>query len=370
MRIAILTLPLHTNYGGILQCYALQTVLERMGHDVKVLDKPLYKRSYYIYWGMAILKRIIKKLVLRQNISILYAPYQIERKIIRKNTDPFIKKYIHRFVKRRWNCSLAKYFDAFVVGSDQVWRPSYAKNVEQYFLSFLRDSNTKRISYAASFGFDICDEYSFKQIETCSTLLKKFDAVSVREDSAVNLCKKYFGVNAVQMLDPTLLLSADDYIELIKCEYTEPFSGNMLVYILDKTDDKVAIANRIAAEKKLKPFWIDISSNDIMQKCGVKPFVSIAQWLRAFLDAEFVFTDSYHGCIFSIIFHKQFIAIGNEYRGLSRFTSLLDLFSLRNKLILTKDEYNRVVFDEIDFKKIDVILNDWRKSAFDFLSLQ
>lgn len=100
MKIAILTLPLHTNYGGILQCYALQTVLERQGYDVKVLTKPLYTRTYYIIWFFAIIKRFFKRIFLGEKISILYAPYQLEIKNVRKNTNLFIDRYIHKYLTR------------------------------------------------------------------------------------------------------------------------------------------------------------------------------------------------------------------------------------------------------------------------------
>lgn len=368
MKIAILTLPLHTNYGGILQCYALQTVLERMGYEVSVLHRPLYKRSYYIYWGLAILKRLIKKFILhKQVISILYAPFQIAR----KNTDRFIEKYIHKYIRRTWDNSLAKYFDAFIVGSDQVWRPAYAIDVEQFFLSFLDDTIVKRISYAASFGLDDLCEYNDLQIEKCATLLKKFDAVSVREHSAVNLCKKYFGVDAVQILDPTLLLISDDYVRLLKKEITKPSEGNMLVYFLDKNEGKKSICDNLALERKLTPFWLD-SPDEYNKNLPIERItkMSVEQWLRSFYDADFVLTDSFHGCVFSIIFHKPFIVIGNHERGLTRIESLLNLFDLNDRMILSEYDltFKKInLLGDIDYTAIEEKLQVCRASALSFL---
>lgn len=335
MRIAILTLPLHTNYGGILQCYALQTVLQRMGHEVRVLVKPQYGRSYCVIYPLAICKRLIKRFILGQNVNILRAQHEI----IRINTDKFIKQYIHQYRCRHWNPRLADKFDAIVVGSDQVWRPEYSQSIEQAFLSFLGDSRIKRVAYAASFGVETC-EYTKEQLKICSPLLKKFDAVSVRESSGINLCRNYFGVDAVQMLDPTLLLSADDYRALINNAVTKPSDGNMLVYILDKTEEKITLVNKIAKDKGLVPFWLDSpdeqNKNLPLDKRAKMP---VEQWLRSFDDAEFVCTDSFHGCVFSIIFRKQFLAIGNKERGMSRFRSLLNQFCLGEKLILSPKEY-------------------------------
>lgn len=335
MRILILTLPLHTNYGGILQCYALQTVLRRMRHDVKVLTKSQYGSSYYWIYPLAVCKRLIKRYILGKDVDILRAPHEV----IRKNTDRFIKQYINKYNCVDWTSGIANKFDAIVVGSDQVWRPEYSQPVEFSFLSFLGDSKIKRISYAASFGVDEC-EYTEGQLKVCSSFLKKFDAVSVRETSGVKLCSDYFGVNAVQMIDPTLLLSADDYRSLINNAITKTSKGNMLVYILDKTEEKIALVNRIAKEKGLTPFWLD-SPDEQNEKSPLKERMkmSVEQWLRSFDEAEFVLTDSFHGCVFSIIFKKQFLAIGNRERGLSRFLSLLKQFSLKDRLLLSFNGY-------------------------------
>lgn len=355
MKIAILTLPLHANYGGILQCYALQTILERMGHKVRVLSKPRYGRSYYIIYPMAVCKRFFKRFILGKSVAILKAPHEI----VRQHTDKFIHKYIHQYTKRLWTDKIASHFDAIIVGSDQVWRPLYSQPIEEAFLSFLGDAKIKRISYAASFGVDNC-EYTKEQIDTCSSLLKKFDAVSVRESSGINMCKECFDVKAVQMLDPTLLLSADDYRALIKNGKTEPAKGNMLVYMLDRTKEKEYLVERIAKEKGLIPFWMSSDIDDDMLTLEQRIKMPVEQWLRSFDDAEFVLTDSFHGCVFSIIFGKQFLAVGNKDRGLSRFNSLLETFSLNERLILSPDEYkgNLKIIDYAQLQKKLYILQN------------
>lgn len=365
MKIAIVTLPLHTNYGGILQCYALQTVLERMGHDVRVLSRPQYGRSYYIIYPLAVCKRLLKRFLLGKDVAILKAPHQI----VRQHTDRFIHKYIHQYEKRVWTSKIASRFDAIIVGSDQVWRPVYFQPIEEAFLSFLGDSDIKRIAYAASFGVDNCDEYTSEQLKLCSQLLQKFNAVSVRESSGISLCREYFDVNAEQMLDPTLLLDANDYRVLIRKGKTKPSKGNMLVYMLDKSEEKIALVNRIAKEKGLTPFWVD-SSDEQKEKLPLEKCIkiSVEQWLRSFDDAEFVFTDSFHGCIFSIIFQKQFVVIGNKERGLSRFTSLLELFSLYDRLLFDVQEYEmkrKELNRSIDFKFLFDVLNKKRMCSFD-----
>lgn len=365
MKIAIVTLPLRTNYGGILQCYALQTVLQRMGHEVYVLEKAQFGRLYPFIRIWNSCKCFLKWLLLREKGWGFKTP----KKIISLRIDWFIYRHISRFYKRVWTLQSICHFDVFIVGSDQIWRPEYFFPIEDAFLAFTKDICSKRISYAASFGVEQCT-YSEEQLVTCSSLLKKFDAVSVREDSGVRICKESFGVEAVQMLDPTLLLDAEDYRSLISTSRTTPLKGNMLVYILDETEEKKKLVEKIANERDLIPYWL---SNDA---CNVdKPWyenikMSVEQWLRAFDDATFVFTDSFHGCVFSILFRKPFIAIGNQYRGIARFTSLLSLFSLNERLIFSYEDYEsqkQFLREDIDYTSVYEQLAKERNRSFIFL---
>lgn len=366
MKIAILTLALDANYGGILQCYALQTVLESFGHDVKVLTKPKYGRSYCIIYSLAVCKRLIKRYVLRDKISIFKAYHEI----IRTNIDCFIRQYIHQYKLRKWTEDIANRFDAIIVGSDQVWRPIYSQDIpiEQYYLSFLRDSNIKRISYAASFGVDYC-EYSESQIEKCMLLLRKFNAVSVRESSGISLCRKLFEVNAELVLDPTLLLQADDYRSLIKKGNTQPSKGNLFVYVLDRTEEKENLVRKIASKTGLIPYWEDANIRDESIPSDKRIKISIEQWLRSFDDADFIITDSFHGCVFSIIFQRQFIVIGNKGRGMTRFDSLLALFSLTDRLFFLDGTGfdNTLLEKKIDYKSIFEEIEKQRIHSLDFI---
>ena len=211
MKIGILTLPLHTNYGGILQAYALQTVLERMGHQTVVLN---HKRKYSLpAWRLPLsyTKRVIKKFVLgRKDIRIFAEQHQNkEYAIVSQHTQRFIDTYIHTYNVESFKSLKAADFDAIVVGSDQVWRPKYfepmfGEGIDNAFLSFAHNWKIKRISYAASFGTEDW-EYTDEYTRMCSELLGLFDAITVREESGVRLCKDKFGVDAEHVLDPTML---------------------------------------------------------------------------------------------------------------------------------------------------------------------
>lgn len=367
MKIGILTLPLHTNYGGILQAYALQTVLERMGHEVCLIEKkrkpfrlPLWKAP--LVYG----KRVLKNLAGHPYPIFYEQKVNREEPITRQNTDLFIKRYIKRRIVNDFSELKESDFDAIVVGSDQIWRPKYFNgNIEDAYLKFAEGWNIKRIAYAASFGTDEW-EYTAAQTKECAQLLKQFDAVSVREASGVDLCRKHFGVEARHVLDPTMLLSAEDYIRLFETAGTPKSPGTLLCYILDETPEKATLIERIAKERKLATFRINSKVEDKTAPITERIQPPVEQWLRGFHDAELVVTDSFHACVFSILFHKPFFVVGNKKRGLSRFTSLLGMFGLEDRLISTVTEADSFE-TEIQWDSIDTPLDTLRQKSTDVI---
>lgn len=367
MKIGIVTLPLHTNYGGILQAYALQTVLRRMGYNVDHLQLPVEFHALHPNWKMPLVwsKRAILKFFSGEyNIPIFTHPY----KWIRKNTDVFIASYIHsRYLPaNEWNENIVNDYDAIVFGSDQIWRPIYACPIEKYYGSFLSKSAIKRISYAASFGTKE-NEYTEEQLLKCRMLLKKFDAISVREQSAVSICKERFDAEALHVLDPTMLLSTEDYISIFEKANTPKSKGSLAVYVLDENPQINSFIKKQSKQKGLIPFRTNSKVENHDAKLSERQQPPVEKWLRSFHDAEFVITDSFHACVFSILFRKPFICIGNKNRGMSRFDSLLNMFGLENRLVDINgmEDY---VEKEIDWDHVDRVLEEKRKEAFQFLN--
>lgn len=364
MKIGILTLPLYTNYGGILQAYALQTALKRMGHEVVLINKSPIRKLPLKKIPLIYSKRIIKKYILNKKCRIFEEQYQNRIYPIKcKKTQEFINKYICTISPNKL-CSLnPNNFDAIIVGSDQIWRPQYYNKIENAYLAFTENWNIKRLSYAASFGTDKW-EYTPKQTQRCKHLIQKFNAISVRELSAISLCQQYFGVKAQHVLDPTMLLKKEDYIKLIETAQTPKSPGNMLAYILDETPEKNELVNKIAKEKGLKPFGIkpQIENTNTSLEEPLQP--SVEQWLRGFYDAKFVVTDSFHACVFSILFNKPFIVYGNESRGLSRFESLLHMFSLEDRLTSSN---NNITPSDINWNNIEQKLSNLRETSKNFI---
>lgn len=367
MRIGLVTFTFLTNYGCLLQAYALQTALRRMGHEVEHLQLPAEFPSLHSVWKMPLVycMRALRKYIGGEyNIPIFTHPH----KWIRKNTDAFIASNIHpRYLTEKgWNEELANEYDAIVFGSDQIWRPIYAYPIEKYFGSFLGDSKIRRISYAASFGTED-NEYSEEQLSLCRNLLSKFNAVSVRENSAVTICKERFGVEAKHVLDPTMLLAHEDYECIFKQANTPKSEGTLAVYVLDDNQQIDDFIKKQSLQQGLTPFRINSKVENHKAKLSERQQPPVERWLRAFHDAKFVITDSFHACVFSILFHKPFICIGNKSRGMSRFDSLLNMFGLENRLVDINDIVDYVE-KEIDWEHVDKVLAQKRKEAYRFLS--
>ena len=345
MKIGILTLPLHTNYGGILQAYALQTVLERMGHDVEVFNRKQI-RNLPARWPMALFKRMVKKFILRQKIIVLAERYHNKYyPELSRNTQLFIDSYIkQRFLQSLDDVKEFDY-DAIIVGSDQVWNPScfrpmWNSTMENAFLNFAEKWNIKKVAYAASFGNDV---WTFSQLETvaCKKMISRFSGVSVREIIGLEMCRTNLGITAELVPDPTLLLSENDYMNLVKKSNVKKSAGSLLYYILDDSSEKNALVQKIAADRNLVPFRVNSKIEDVFASIEDRIQPSVEQWLQGFYDAEFVVTDSFHACVFSIIFGKPFVVYGNASRGLTRFSSLLSCFGIEDNLIISLSEYSK-----------------------------
>ena len=365
MRICILTQPLHTNYGGLLQTYALQTVLKRMGHEVWTEDR---KRGLSF---IGKIKLLIKRVIKYRGI---YYPTKKHEQVIFQNTDLFIRKYITTTepISTSTKEEFCKYhFDAYIVGSDQVWRPTYSPYLPNYFLDFTVGQNVKRLAYAASFG---TPDWKFtpEQTQKCAVLAKDFDAISVREDSGVELCRKYLGVDAVHLLDPTMLLDKEDYIHLVEQEQTPASGKKLMVYVLDHSEEKQAIIGKVSQILDLSPNIV--MPRDEFEKVGAKKikeciFPAVTDWLRGFMDAEYVVTDSFHGTVFSILFNKPFIVVANQERGMARVTSLLKKFGLENRLVhLLEDVTDEKLCTLLNFGKVNQILEVERRKSGEFLN--
>ena len=370
MRVAIITLPLHTNYGGILQAYALKKSIEALGHSAEVIDRRC-KMVLTPSWKMPLvyLKRVL--LNLKPGGPEIFR----ERRILRE--FPIVSAELSGFVADDISPRLIdsyteigpEEYDALVVGSDQVWRPKYFGKIEDAFLDFASLWDVRRVAYAASFGTDHL-EYEYEQLYKCSSLLSSFDAVSVREATAVQMCDEWFDrEDAVHVLDPVMLLTADHYASLAGLASARPCKGKILSYVLDADKSKKYILERVEAWLGAESHNAYVADRDRNVPLEKRLVPSIQQWLSCFADAEFVVTDSFHGCVLSVLFHKPFIALANPGRGMSRILSLLETLGLDDRIVqgLDPDDDGEYYLSGIDWEAVDARLSSMKERSIDFL---
>ena len=381
MKIGILTQPLKSNYGGILQAYALQTTLERLGHEVVVLDRQPGEASMpYVYFcrSLSFFKSLVRKILLRDSKIVLCSPFTKDEYISTIDDcyaallSSFIKNHIKKTTSIYSSQALKKYvesnLDSVVVGSDQVWREDYSPCITNYFLDFISDGKydyVKKISYAASFGTSV-NPISEMKLDTCIQLSKKFHSLSVREKSGVDYMRDVFSQQAELVLDPTLLLSKEDYLSLIESKDNQP--SGIVSYILDEDLEKTKILDDVCSVKSARHSHLTLEIYDV--KGNIRQLESVSKWLASFANADFVVTDSFHGCVFSIIFQKNFIVIGNKDRGLDRFYSLLENFGLLDRLVLSYEAYARKkesLYRNIDYRKIGETHKELKGKSMNYL---
>ena len=370
MKTAVITLPLHTNYGGILQAYALKCVLEGMGHEAVVVDRkdkmplPVWYKAPFVYASRA-LKKMLKP---GAGVEVLRElNYRKTLPLRAVNTQSFINQYIAPLVVSSCKDIRQGEYDAFVVGSDQVWRPRYFGNIEDAFLAFAKDWKVKRVAYAASFGTEEL-EYKYEELQACSGLLEMFDAVSVREDAGVRICEEWFGYEGAEhVLDPVMLLNAEVYRTLAQKSENHSCRGKVMTYILDSSREKDCVVDFVAriTGKDVEKFFVDDSSRPLAER--VAP--PVEQWLASFCDADFVVTDSFHGCVLSVLLHKPFVAVGNSLRGMCRMSSLLKVLGLDGRLVqgIDPEDDGEYWLAEPDWKAVDAVLDEQREKSMSFL---
>lgn len=365
-KLGILTLPLETNYGGILQAFALQKILRDMGYDAITIDR--HNKRQYPNLKIHLLgfcKRLFQYYVQHKPVSNKWNPFitDEEYRIISQNTQDFINRNI-KLTKRVYSEQLDEiekeyHFDVYVVGSDQVWLEGYCPNS---FFDFVTRKGVLKVAYAAS-----CGAKSFfhnqGKLKQCVNLAKSFSGISVREEALVSKCKNDLGVDAQWVLDPTMLLSSVNYMEVVKSSVDK--TPIVFSYILDNNDKKKEVVNKIATKLKLPV----VDGNIDTSVAESQIYSSVDDWLANINRSEFVITDSFHGTVFAILFNKPFLTVANPTRGIGRFQSLLKLFGLEERMLFedSLDDYEVIVNEAVDYSRVNKVLDRSRQKSIKFL---
>lgn len=366
MKVAVITRHAITNYGSLLQAMATQQVIENLGHSCEIIDYIRNDESYTKH-EITLLKQkpawynnLVKKtvyLALRQPESILAG-----RKFEKAQSEYL--KLTKRYTTNEQLSGNKPAADVYMTGSDQVWGPVENGTYDSaYCLSFTGD-NDKRISYAASFGHtEMTDQLRAYYIKW----LSRYNHVAVREDSAAAMLKD-MEINALQVLDPTLLLDAKAWEK-----YAGPVSKKtkkkyVLVYQLHNDKKLGVYAEKVAKEKGLPLIRVSAALHQISRGGKFVWLPDLSVFLSYIRNAECMITDSFHGTAFAINFNTPFVEILPNNNTGSRNMSILKLTGLSHR-ILQKDSDRMLADTPVDFSRANQVLAQKRKESLAVLKM-
>jgi hypothetical protein len=366
-RIGIVTWFMHQNYGQVLQAFALQTSISKLGFEPELIN---YHPSIVTERTTGIFEANLRRLphitasrlarVLTRELYQLYCNRISSRKRLFK---AFVKSYLKVSQEVTNINQLSSLYEGFICGSDQIWAPTVFN--EYYYLSFETDPKRK-ISYAPSFGLNTIPKNISEQV---AALLYNIKNLSVREETGASLVEELIGKKPHIVVDPTLLLDAEQWSQVasrvvVRC----PF---ILCYFLGNNPEHRAIVNKIKQETGLHVVILPFNTGDLFRKgFAAKSSIGPREFLSLVSNAELICTDSYHGILFSINYNKPFLAFKrfsdeDPVSQNSRVNYILGKYGLWDRLVIDKDElcYNK----RIDYSKVNKLLKVEREHSKTFL---
>lgn len=330
------------NYGSELTYYALYRVVRNLGYSVLLFERPMD------------------------------APWHGSGDLELFRRDPTLPGDVAgKFAKKRDMRALNERCESFMLGSDQLW-PFYnsVEFGEVSYLDFIHD-NKKKIAFATSFGRDRWFGDELHRAEY-SHNLRRFEKISVREQSGVALCKNLFGVEADWVLDPIFLCPREDYDRLAN-QSSMGEGAYIGAYILDVTPEKQDALRYVSERLNLKLEIIPDAKDPKTEqwRFPVHNDACVEDFLKMFRDCRFVVTDSFHGMCMSIVFHKPFIAIMNKERGVERFLGYGEFLCLTDRIVFTPSEIwsedNERLFSPLDYEDVDRRIAQERERSIKWL---
>lgn len=336
MRVGIFTFHRAHNYGAVLQAYALMRACMKLGYNTSIIDyAPAYIDNQYRYFKCCN--------DLKTNLLKLYNfKGNLEKN---RKFNAFRKEYM---VITPFNTS--EKFDCLLYGSDQIWNPDIMPGFDKVYFGEHNITSKRNIAYAASIGKS---EFSAWESEEFSDAVSYMDAVSVREETACNLIQTFLDKNIETVIDPTLLLNSQEWLEI--AIRTNMDNRYILVYEVNKYPETMRIAEDLS--KKTGYPIVEIVYNKTRFDSGHKILNNVGpmEFIGFFYGASYVVTSSFHGTAFSIIYNKNFYTVAHRVYS-SRMTDLLNKLGLQERLVESLPEnlrninYN-AVNDKLNFEK-------------------
>lgn len=356
MKIGLVTIAHGHNYGNRLQNYAVQRILEKKGHTVETIRHP--------YYGFE--KRTLISVFLKR---ILHFKYNRVVRRIWKFTQ-FNRKYIkfsdYYLESSDYNQEICDKYDLFICGSDQIWNPGYFVEKDSYFLSFVNEK--KKIALSASFGVDRIEEE--KEKERISKRLKELTAISVREKSAQDIVFELSGRRAELVVDPTMCLSANEWIKIEKkptgIKNKDKF---VLLYLLGKYEKKKieTIIKKFESDKK-RVVLLQNEYSDIKIHADLEFAIDPSEFIWLIRNSDMILSDSFHAIVFSLIFHKKFSIVKRDIKEediSTRIINLIDQFRIKNPYFSDNDKTRNAI---VDYETVDDVLRKGKNKFNIFLN--
>lgn len=351
------------NYGQLLQAYALQTYLQKKGHEVFLIKyyrvSEFEFKSLFYRFKSFIKKRIPSKRQIKSNKR------EHEFLLFKKKYINFSKNSYYSLQEIQKNPPKA---DVYICGSDQVWNNSFKVKCHPFLLGF-GDSRIIRISYAASFGKKNLNPQTMNLFKEN---IGRFDGVSVREKSGIKICEDAGYSNAVWVPDPTLLFNKNEWRENLSIESISSKENKNKIFIYTLGNSHINNKQEILDYAYMLPDT-DICHASANNDPTGDSYPGIRDWVKNITEADFVITNSFHGMVFCIIFNKNFVVLPNtgEVQGMNeRITSLLDKLQLEGHIMheFSKSHMNELRTKVVNWENVSTIINSWKKEADEFLT--
>jgi len=362
-KISLITLQNVPNYGSVLQCYATEQIIKNMGYEVETLNY-LPKRMTKLgmlenikYKNQKLERSIFLRTIAR---IIIFPSYLLRFRIFKKFRDKYLnmtKKVYKKYSDILSNLPKA---DIYCTGSDQVWNSEWNDEIDKaLFLNYVPD-NKKRIAYAASFGKI---ELEASEKDKIKEMLKKYDRISLRESSGVNIVNDLGIKGAVNVVDPTLLLSGNEWRKITSNKYN--YEKYILVYNLNRNKKIDNYAKNLSKKTGLKILYLSYQLHEFYKKGKMVCNPKVEDFISLIDNAEYVISDSFHATAFSLNLNTQFIIV---YPGKfnTRLQSLLKLLDLENRVAINDSDL-RIIENKIDYKLVNKKMIKMRDESLNWL---
>lgn len=367
-KVEVITLHRIVNYGSVLQAYATQETIKRLGYDVEFID--YYPERMHM---LGMLKRIKNK---GEKFQKSFFIRNIARIII---FPSYLKRFntFKKFIKNNLNLSTSVYYtyrdllenipeaDIYCTGSDQVWNSEWNEKIDNSFFLDFGVRNKKKVSYAASFGKK---ELSVAELEETKKLLLKYDYISLREVSGVEILEKIGISSSINVLDPTLLLTGGEWRKIASRRYDN--EEYILVYNLNRNKKIDKYAENLSKKTGLKIRFLSYQFHEFYKRGRISCNIDVEDFLSLIDNAKYIITDSFHATAFSLNFNKEFIIV---YPGKysTRLQSILEVLGLEKRVAQSENDLN-IINSKINYEIVSDKLNkereksiEWFKKALD-----